>query len=57
MARIDYMTHYHDRPWQTISRGDNRKLWNSGQMLSSLAHSSLEVIVVIGYSSLLLKIT
>ena len=32
------MTHYHDRPWQIISRGDN-----SGQMLSSLAHSSLEV--------------
>ena len=48
MARIDYMTHYHDRPWQTISRGDNRKLWNSGQMLSSLAHSSLEVILAIG---------
>ena len=33
MTRIDYVTHYHD----------SVLLWNSDQMLSSLAHSSLEV--------------
>ena len=33
MARIDYVTHYHD----------SVPVWNSDQMLSSLAHSSLEV--------------
>ena len=32
MAKIDYMTHYHDCPWQIISRGDNRN-----GTLSSLA--------------------
>ena len=41
MDRIDYITHYHDCPWQIIS-GDNRN-GNSGQMLASLAHNSLEV--------------
>ena len=66
MAIIDYMTHYLDCNWLIISRGDNRKtgkhlatvpLWNSGQMLSNLAHSSLKVHCSYRLSSLLLKIT
>ena len=35
------MTHYHDCTWLIFQRTQQR--WNSGQMLSSLAHSSLEV--------------
>ena len=35
------MTHYHDCPWLIFQRRQQK--WNSGQMLSSLAHSSLKV--------------
>ena len=39
MARIDYMTHYHDSSLANFLEEKKQK-WNSGQMLSSLAHSS-----------------
>ena len=42
MARIDYMTHYMIQSLANCLRRRQQK-WNSGQMFSILAHSSLEV--------------
>ena len=56
MARIDIMTHYLDCPWLIISRGDNRN-WTVARCLPVLLTVHWKYIVVIGWSSLLLKIT